>query len=540
MTASRVWCRSGALRSPPRSSANRSSSRRSISSTDITRTLAAASSIASGSPSRRRTTLAYGFVVERDARPGGRGALAEQLRRGVRRPSWPSGKTRSAAIASGARVVVSTRSRLQVGRPGRRPGRRPPRSTCSQLSRISSVGAWSRTCAIRARTSVRCSAVSTRRPLTESRTPSAEPTSPTTSSGEETPTSSTKCTTGCSASRPSRWASRVLPEPAGPEDRGDPWPRGPAARSARMSSSRPTSEVASNRSPSRTGRSAASSSACSGPERRSRVDAEPVGQVGAVPLVALERGGRAVHGGGRAQQGDDRGLVVGVRRPASSGSASSWSPRPDSARPRTALAIGTLPGRGSTEVAQRPVRGAARRRHREGLPGPGRGRGSGRGGPPPRGRPPPRRGARARRRPRRAARAGSRGRCGPPRRARSATRARETTTCSALAGLAGTSSGPHTSSTSRSSETWLPAATRAASSACVRPPGSGVPCQDTSSSSSRSTGVSAGLPRNARRPGRPRRRARRPSPASVRVRSGARNRSAKASDLWPAPTWSPV
>ena len=83
MTAIRVWCRSGALRSPPRSSANRSSSRRSMSSTDITRTLAAASSIASGSPSRRRTTRRTASSSQRYAGARGRGALREQVRGGV-------------------------------------------------------------------------------------------------------------------------------------------------------------------------------------------------------------------------------------------------------------------------------------------------------------------------------------------------------------------------------------------------------------------------------------------------------------------------
>ena len=54
------------------------------------------------------------------------------------------------------------------------------------------------------------------RPATDSRTPSTSPTSTATPSGEVTPASSTKCTTGCSASRPIRWASRVLPSPPGP------------------------------------------------------------------------------------------------------------------------------------------------------------------------------------------------------------------------------------------------------------------------------------------------------------------------------------
>ena len=84
-----------------------------MSSTDITRTLAAASSMARGSPSSRRTTLSTASSSSAtpgraaEARCANRSAAATSL-------SWPSGKTRSAAIASGARVVVTTRSRLQV------------------------------------------------------------------------------------------------------------------------------------------------------------------------------------------------------------------------------------------------------------------------------------------------------------------------------------------------------------------------------------------------------------------------------------------
>ena len=279
--------------------------------------------------------------------------------------------------------------------------------------------------------------------------------------------------------------------------------------------------------------------AVQGPERRSRVDAEPVGQVGAVPLVAPRAR--------RARRARPRSSAAGPRpRPRRRRARRQAAGAPRRGRPGPTA---PCPGRrwrrrgaGSRQHGGRPAARPRRcpKRAPPGLPGPGRGRGSGRGGPPPRGRPPPRRGARARRRPRRAARAGSRGRCGPPRRARSASGPARPRPAAPWPGWPGTSSGPQTSSTSRSSETWLPAATRAASRAWVRPPGSGVPCQDTSSSSSRSTGVSVALPRNARRPGRPQRRAPRSSPASVRVRSGARNRSAKASDLWPAPTWSPV
>ena len=65
-------------------------------------------------------------------------------------------------------------------------------------------------------------AVSVRRPLTESRTPSTDPISPTTSSGEVTPTSSTTWTIGASTSRASTCARRVFPSPPGPTIEHDP------------------------------------------------------------------------------------------------------------------------------------------------------------------------------------------------------------------------------------------------------------------------------------------------------------------------------
>ena len=71
---------------------------------------------------------------------------------------------------------------------------------------------WSR---MRPRRSVR-RAAPVSLPATASRTPSTSPTSTATPSGDVTPASSTKCTTGCSARRPIRCASRVLPSPPGP------------------------------------------------------------------------------------------------------------------------------------------------------------------------------------------------------------------------------------------------------------------------------------------------------------------------------------
>ena len=115
ITAVRVWCRAGADRSRLRSRAKRSSSARRTSSTDIVRTRAAASSTASGSPSSR-STISSTTASGRSA--SGRTAWAR--RRNSSAPSlgasWPSGKTRSAAMPSGARLVVTTRRSRVVTR----------------------------------------------------------------------------------------------------------------------------------------------------------------------------------------------------------------------------------------------------------------------------------------------------------------------------------------------------------------------------------------------------------------------------------------
>src|SRR5512133_303702 len=93
-TAWRVWCRSGASRGPPRSRPKRSSRRRAISATDITRTRAAASSTASGSPSRWRQTSAT-WSAGRSA--PGRAALAR----------WMNSSTAVARVSSGSRYTDS-------------------------------------------------------------------------------------------------------------------------------------------------------------------------------------------------------------------------------------------------------------------------------------------------------------------------------------------------------------------------------------------------------------------------------------------------
>ena len=138
MTACSVRCRSGASLAPPRSTANRSSRRRAISGTDMTRTRAAASSTASGSPSRwrhsSRTASGGRSTPGRAARARCANSSTE-----VPRSSSGSGYTASDDRPSGARLVASTRrSLLSDTRACTRSA--APRTTCSQLSSTSSAG----------------------------------------------------------------------------------------------------------------------------------------------------------------------------------------------------------------------------------------------------------------------------------------------------------------------------------------------------------------------------------------------------------------
>ena len=421
-------------------------------------------------------------------------------------------------------------------------------TTCSQLSRISSVGDWSSCCAIRARTSARCSGVSdpaaahrvadaerradladhvvgrrdadqldevhdrllglaaeqVREPgLAEPTGPRIETTRASRTSGPQRPD------VLVAADQRGRVVADALAHRAG---------RRPAARRAR-----PAARGRGRHRAGRPGRPAAARSAS---------------RAAGAPRTAASLRSRA------ANVASSRG-----RRPRAAAAASSWSPSTDRARPRTA-------------ARDRAVAlGSARGRRRGGRT-PRR----------PRGRAPAR------------ARARSRASTWSPR--PSASRAASTTArarASASTGPGGQSeavaavgadhdlgrrsaSAPgrprpgapwpgwpgrrrsQTSSTSASSETPLrSAATRAASSAWVRPPGSGSPRQETSSSSL--SRRSSGEPlHRAQRWTAPHRSAARataasraaPVSASVRVRSGARKRSAKASDLRPSPTWAPV
>ena len=135
---SSVWCRTGADRSLPRSTAKRSSSRWRSSSSDIVRIRAAASSIARGSPSSRATTSST-RAGSRSAL--GRAAVARRTNRAAPSSvvSWSSSTTCSAAMFSGARLVVTTRrSRAVTSRNATRAA--TASTTCSQLSSTSSGG----------------------------------------------------------------------------------------------------------------------------------------------------------------------------------------------------------------------------------------------------------------------------------------------------------------------------------------------------------------------------------------------------------------
>ena len=141
-TARSVWCRGAAVRSPRDSSRNRSSSRAAISSTVSERSRAAASSIASGSPSSARQIRSHRGdvrVVDREAGPHGGRPVGEQPhgRIGERRrvaasgggsASGATGHRVSPVMPSGSRLVARIRSagaggQQPVGRAGRPPRR---------------------------------------------------------------------------------------------------------------------------------------------------------------------------------------------------------------------------------------------------------------------------------------------------------------------------------------------------------------------------------------------------------------------------------
>ena len=222
--------------------------------------------------------------------------------------SCERGKTRSAEIARGARVVVTTRRR------GHDATRKATRSatastTCSQLSRMSRAGAAPSACAARARTSLRCSGVSTRRPLTESRTPSAEPDLADDVVGRGDADQLDEVHDRLLGLPAEEVSEPGLAQAPGAEDRHDPGLADQGAQRADV-------VVATDE-----GRRLV---AQPGPDRvvggeqlgvhrgqgRSRVDAQALGEVAAHLRVAVEGGGAPVHGPQGTQQGRGRLLVA--------------------------------------------------------------------------------------------------------------------------------------------------------------------------------------------------------------------------------------
>ena len=126
MAVRSVWWRGRAARLPPVSRPNRSARRSSICSTERTRVLTAASSIASGRPSSRRqtSTTAIRLEVVSSNRPEAAAALSvksstDSLRRSWSRVSSPCargsssggiGMTCSPVTDSGSRLVATTRT----------------------------------------------------------------------------------------------------------------------------------------------------------------------------------------------------------------------------------------------------------------------------------------------------------------------------------------------------------------------------------------------------------------------------------------------
>src|SRR6266545_4206139 len=145
-TACSVWCRGRAVRLPPDSSRNRSPRRAAICSTGRVRRRAVASSMASGSPSRRRHTSPTGAALAAvTANPGRTAAARSAKRRTAAKSSGsapfpaggagsgPTGASTSPVNASGSRLVARIRT------PGHAPSTCSARcalaaTRCSQLS----------------------------------------------------------------------------------------------------------------------------------------------------------------------------------------------------------------------------------------------------------------------------------------------------------------------------------------------------------------------------------------------------------------------
>jgi hypothetical protein len=228
-TARSVRCRGSAVRLPPVGSWNRSPKRAATCSTGSARTRAAASSIASGSPSSRRqistTAVTLSWVTAKpgwtatarsaNSRTTGWAMASPAEAPGSGRPSGGTGHRASPRIPSGSRLVASTRSLGQ--RPSRLSTSRAAASiTCSQLSSTSSV--WvADSASTRRLIASRGMAGGSSNPT--SRRPSALVTACGTSPGSVTAASSTSHAppgTSSAILAATVVASRVFPAPPGP------------------------------------------------------------------------------------------------------------------------------------------------------------------------------------------------------------------------------------------------------------------------------------------------------------------------------------
>ncbi len=214
-----------------------------MSATESTRTRAAASSTASGSPSRWRqisaTRSAGRSTPGRAAR-----ARCSKSSTEVARDSSGRAYTDSEVSPSGARLVARTRSSFDRDTSACTRSATPA-ITCSQLSSTSSAGP------VPSAPTMPPTASPPPANCRPSPAPTAAATSAATSSSAVTPARATKCTTGCSAARPTAWDSRVLPSPPGPTTVTTRAARSNPATAA-MSASRPSSGFGSCGTPCRT------------------------------------------------------------------------------------------------------------------------------------------------------------------------------------------------------------------------------------------------------------------------------------------------
>ncbi len=185
-------------------------------------------------------------------------------------------------------------------------------TTCSQLSRISNVGVLPICSTIRTARSDRCAAdPSSRRLATESRTPRADPISAATPSGEVDAGQLDEVHHRLLGEPAHHVGEPGLAEPAGAHDRGDPrrpdrLRQGGHVVVAADQAAGVVQEPLANRAVLR------QQLGVELLQRGTGVGAEPVADLLAVPLVAVERGRGAALGGLAAQQGREQRLVVGI------------------------------------------------------------------------------------------------------------------------------------------------------------------------------------------------------------------------------------